>query len=99
MHDQNGEHADRRGQAGAQQPAEAAALAGIGMVADVDVAERAMRRPKVGMRAAVRLVVPDAGRVGDPAVRGAWCPSPVSSPVRPRATPRTAPSSNAMPPC
>ena len=40
--DENGQHADGRGQARAQQPAEAAALARIGMVADVDVAERAM---------------------------------------------------------
>ena len=81
-HDQNGEHADRRGQAGAQQPAEAAALARIGMVADVDVAERATRA--AGDRrcdAVVRLARPQRGRVVDPAVRGAWCPSPESFPL------------------
>ena len=55
--DQDGEHADRRGQAGAQQPAEAAALARVGMVADVDVAERAAGAAEIGMRAGVRLAV------------------------------------------
>ena len=50
--DENGKRADPAGKAGAQEPAEAAALPAVGMVADVDFRERAARPPEIGMRAA-----------------------------------------------
>ena len=60
-HDQDGDDADRRGQAGAHQPAEASALARIGVIADVNVAEWAAGAAEMGMRAAVRLTQPKMG--------------------------------------
>ena len=97
----------RRGQAGAQQPAKAAALARVGMVADIDVAERAMRAARGRHARGCAAGRARGGRVCDPPVRGAWCASPVPSPVRPWATatpptqqpqcrPRAGPLSNAQ---
>ena len=50
---QDGQHADGGGEAGADQPPETAALPGVGVIADIDVTERATGPVDMRMPAAM----------------------------------------------
>ena len=98
-HHQNGENADGPGQAGAQQPAEAAALAPIGVVAGIDVVERTAGAAQIGVRSGAgdlrreldpspsqRCMAPDVHPVGRPPVYPTPCLLPAGSAIEDRGT-------------